>query len=95
VVVLVPSVGVVVVVLSTAASAAICVAELLLPVSTTTFCPYLLQPDVSYRLTPLEGLSFSLNASLFSLVQTLLREEEFLHLSEVVLVLAIECGRTE
>jgi hypothetical protein len=94
-VVVVPSVGVVVVVLSTAASAGIHVAELVLPVSTTTFCPYLLQPDVSYRFSPLEGLSFSLDSSLFSLDQTLLREEEFLHLSEVVLVLAMECGRTE
>jgi hypothetical protein len=42
-VVVVPFVGVVVVVLSSRAATGIRVAELLLPVSTTTFCPCLLQ----------------------------------------------------
>jgi hypothetical protein len=56
-----PSVDVVVVVLSTGAAAGIRIAELLLPLSTTTFCPFLSSTQTSSTApySPSEGL-FSL-----------------------------------
>ena len=65
VVVVVPFV--VVVVLSTGAAAGIRIVELLLPVSTTTCCPCLSSTQTSPTTphSPSEGLSFSLDASLF------------------------------
>jgi hypothetical protein len=42
-----PSVGVLVVLLSTRAAAGIRIAKLLLPVSTTTFCPFLSSTQMS------------------------------------------------